>query len=342
MARVLPSRADIRDPGNEFHACSSESAGGWGRRSRVFVVTAPSAGRCWAATTTEGLLIYSLDARMLFDPFELDTSVTPARVRAALRQRDFTRAILMAFRLNERKLLQEALESVPWDEGEPRARGGGGGGAGPQQVPAGLASSSQSRSSAPPCRTCTWRRCWSFWLRPWRCRTIWSSTSCGRRSCSWRTGRSSRPGARASRALGRLLWVQTRRQGGLWGAARAKGRLLQGGDAAAGGSVPPEEHPAPLRRPLQAVCRDGRQAGGLSPSRTVPRQGCGCVIGFGDQGPGVGVPVAPLPGCLGLDAACKAPSVRPPGSGQQGRGTLQPPSSATRDLPGQGAFCLGP
>ncbi|XP_028348517.1 periodic tryptophan protein 2 homolog isoform X2 [Physeter macrocephalus] len=73
-------------------------------------------GRCWAATTTEGLLVYSLDARMLFDPFELDTSVTPAQIRAALCQRDFTRAILMAFRLNERKLLQEALESVPWDE----------------------------------------------------------------------------------------------------------------------------------------------------------------------------------------------------------------------------------
>lgn len=73
-------------------------------------------GRCWAATSTEGLLIYSLDAQLLFDPFELDTSVTPGRVRAALRQRDFTRALLMAFRLNERKLLQEALESVPPDE----------------------------------------------------------------------------------------------------------------------------------------------------------------------------------------------------------------------------------
>lgn len=73
-------------------------------------------GRCWAATTTEGLLIYSLDAQMLFDPFELDTSVTPVRIRAALRQRDFTRAILLAFRLNERKLLQETLEAVPWDE----------------------------------------------------------------------------------------------------------------------------------------------------------------------------------------------------------------------------------
>lgn len=79
------------------------------------------AGRCWAATTTEGLLIYSLDAQLLFDPFELDTSVTPGRVRAALRQRDFTRAVLMAFRLNERELLQETLESVPWDESEHRA-----------------------------------------------------------------------------------------------------------------------------------------------------------------------------------------------------------------------------
>nr|KAF6477852.1 hypothetical protein HJG59_010759 [Molossus molossus] len=53
---------------------------------------------------------------MLFDPFELDTSVTPGQIRAALRQSDFTRAILMAVRLNEKKLLQEALESVPWDE----------------------------------------------------------------------------------------------------------------------------------------------------------------------------------------------------------------------------------
>lgn len=87
------------------------------------------AGRCWAATTTEGLLIYSLDTQMLFDPFELDTSVTPGQIRAALRQRDFTRAILMALRLNERKLVQEALESVPWAESErpPGLAGAGGG-----------------------------------------------------------------------------------------------------------------------------------------------------------------------------------------------------------------------
>ncbi|XP_037686667.1 periodic tryptophan protein 2 homolog isoform X2 [Choloepus didactylus] len=73
-------------------------------------------GRCWAATTTEGLLIYSLDARVAFDPFELDTSITPSRVRTALCQKEFTRAVLMAFRLNEQKLVQEALEAVPSSE----------------------------------------------------------------------------------------------------------------------------------------------------------------------------------------------------------------------------------
>lgn len=56
---------------------------------------------------------------MLFDPFELDTSVTPGRIREALRQREFTRAILMAFRLNEKKLAQEALEAVPQNESKP-------------------------------------------------------------------------------------------------------------------------------------------------------------------------------------------------------------------------------
>lgn len=135
------------------------------------------AGRCWAATTTEGLLIYSLDAQLLFDPFELDTSVTPGRVRAALRQRDFTRAVLMAFRLNERELLQEALESVPWDESERRAGPG---------LPAGaelawiwvLCSEPgslpfpQLKLSAPPSLSYMWRKCLSFWPRPLKCLAI--------------------------------------------------------------------------------------------------------------------------------------------------------------------------
>lgn len=83
---------------------------------RVTSLSFSPTGHCWAATTTESLLIYSLDTQLLFDPFQLDTSITPARVRAALREGLFTRALLMALRLNERPLVQEALEAVPASE----------------------------------------------------------------------------------------------------------------------------------------------------------------------------------------------------------------------------------
>ncbi|KAM4689892.1 LOW QUALITY PROTEIN: periodic tryptophan protein 2 homolog, partial [Rhinophrynus dorsalis] len=70
-------------------------------------------GRCWAATSTEGLLIFSLDSSSVFDPFELDEEVTAGSVRKTLRAGEWTRGIVMAMRLNEESLLQEALESVP-------------------------------------------------------------------------------------------------------------------------------------------------------------------------------------------------------------------------------------
>lgn len=34
-------------------------------------------GRCWAAATTEGVLIYSIDESFVFDPTDLDMDVTP-------------------------------------------------------------------------------------------------------------------------------------------------------------------------------------------------------------------------------------------------------------------------
>ena len=37
-----------------------------------------SVGREWAAVTTEGLLVYSLDNINIFDPFDLEISITPA------------------------------------------------------------------------------------------------------------------------------------------------------------------------------------------------------------------------------------------------------------------------
>ncbi|XP_061128225.1 PWP2 small subunit processome component [Syngnathus typhle] len=70
-------------------------------------------GRSWAATTTEGLLIYSLDATLVFDPYDLDLDVTPASVRNQLRHQEWAAAIVLAFRLNEKALKQEVLETVP-------------------------------------------------------------------------------------------------------------------------------------------------------------------------------------------------------------------------------------
>ncbi|KAM3935581.1 periodic tryptophan protein 2 homolog [Leptodactylus fuscus] len=70
-------------------------------------------GRSWAATSTEGLLIYSLDSSSVFDPFQLDEEVTAGSVHRTLRKGEWTRALVMAMKLNEERLLQEALERVP-------------------------------------------------------------------------------------------------------------------------------------------------------------------------------------------------------------------------------------
>lgn len=70
-------------------------------------------GRSWAATSTEGLLIYSLDASLVFDPYDLALDVTPASVRRQLKKKEWSSAILLAFRLNESALIREVLEALP-------------------------------------------------------------------------------------------------------------------------------------------------------------------------------------------------------------------------------------
>ncbi|KAM9020898.1 periodic tryptophan protein 2 homolog isoform 2-T2 [Ara ararauna] len=83
---------------------------------RVTCLRFSPTGRSWAATTTEGLLIYSLDSGLIFDPFELDIDVTPSNIRKTLHQKEYTKAIVMAFKLNEKQLIQEVIEAVPSGE----------------------------------------------------------------------------------------------------------------------------------------------------------------------------------------------------------------------------------
>ncbi|NXO94551.1 PWP2 protein, partial [Certhia brachydactyla] len=83
---------------------------------RVTCVRFCPTGRSWAATTTEGLLLYSLDSGLIFDPFDLDIDVTPSNIHKTLSQKEYTTAIVMAFKLNEKKLIQEVIEAVPSSE----------------------------------------------------------------------------------------------------------------------------------------------------------------------------------------------------------------------------------
>lgn len=82
---------------------------------RVTAVRFSPTGRAWAAASTEGVLVYSLDRSMVFDPFELTRDVTPATIRAALKEKDYSQAVVMALRLNEDPLTVEVVEGVPKD-----------------------------------------------------------------------------------------------------------------------------------------------------------------------------------------------------------------------------------
>lgn len=70
-------------------------------------------GRAWAAASTEGLLIYSLDEGVVFDPYDLTEEVTPVGVAKALEEGNFSAALMMSFRLNEKSLLTSCLEAIP-------------------------------------------------------------------------------------------------------------------------------------------------------------------------------------------------------------------------------------
>eukprot|EP00698_Gefionella_okellyi_P013776 TRINITY_DN3791_c0_g1_i1.p1 TRINITY_DN3791_c0_g1~~TRINITY_DN3791_c0_g1_i1.p1 ORF type:complete len:848 (-),score=140.28 TRINITY_DN3791_c0_g1_i1:1180-3519(-) len=70
-------------------------------------------GRAFAAATTEGLLLYSLDEHASFDPYQLELEITPEVIRAAVGAKDFAKALMLALRLNEKEIVEEVFEAVP-------------------------------------------------------------------------------------------------------------------------------------------------------------------------------------------------------------------------------------
>lgn len=85
---------------------------------RVFHLEFSPTGQSWAAVTTEGLLIYSLDVGLVFDPFHLDIGITPTNIKMALNKKEYSNAIMMALRLNEKSLIRQVVENVPYTDGK--------------------------------------------------------------------------------------------------------------------------------------------------------------------------------------------------------------------------------
>ncbi|GMH15933.1 hypothetical protein Nepgr_017774 [Nepenthes gracilis] len=69
-------------------------------------------GRNFAAATTEGVLVYSMDECFIFDPTDLDIDVTPEAVDVALNEDQPSRAVILSLRLNEDSLIKKCILAV--------------------------------------------------------------------------------------------------------------------------------------------------------------------------------------------------------------------------------------
>lgn len=115
---------DSDDEQNEY----SNLPGGSGRNSKMTdgsrttrpeVITSAirfsPTGREWAAASTQGLQIFSLDDAMLFAPTDLDIAITPQAVTEAIKREEFTLAINMALFLAEKYVIKQSVDAVPID-----------------------------------------------------------------------------------------------------------------------------------------------------------------------------------------------------------------------------------
>ncbi|GMM54139.1 snoRNA-binding rRNA-processing protein [Maudiozyma humilis] len=83
---------------------------------RVTAVEFSPTAAAFAAASTEGLLIYSVDNSVVFDPFDLDVDVTPQSTLEVLAEKEYLNALVMSFRLNEEYLINKVYETIPLTE----------------------------------------------------------------------------------------------------------------------------------------------------------------------------------------------------------------------------------
>ncbi|KAG6332965.1 hypothetical protein ID866_6127 [Astraeus odoratus] len=111
-ASDLEDRMDTTLPG-AVRGAGDMSVRKYRQEARTKCVRFSPTGRAWAAASTEGLLIYSLDETIAFDPFDLTIDLTPESVLDVLGEGEYLKALVLAFRLNEKPLIRHVYESVP-------------------------------------------------------------------------------------------------------------------------------------------------------------------------------------------------------------------------------------
>lgn len=120
---ALVENRDVNEGGNVALRLPGVRKGDMASRNykpevQVFSVRFAPSAQSYAAATTEGLLIYSLDRGVVFDPLNLSLEVTPKAARENLLERNYSTALLMALKINEVKLIEEIIEQIPYGEGK--------------------------------------------------------------------------------------------------------------------------------------------------------------------------------------------------------------------------------
>lgn len=106
------NRVDKRVPGSRRGGDPSERKRN--AEVRVTGLAFSPTGTSFCAASTEGLLVYSLDNTVQFDPLDLHMEITPASTLAVLEQdKDYLKALVMAFRLNEAGLIKRVFQAIP-------------------------------------------------------------------------------------------------------------------------------------------------------------------------------------------------------------------------------------
>ncbi|ALC40668.1 CG12325 [Drosophila busckii] len=85
---------------------------------RVYCVRFAPTGQAFAAAGTEGLCIYELDKGVVFDPFDLSLEVTPKAAHEALKNLQYTKALVVSLKLSDSNLVTLVLERVPYKDVE--------------------------------------------------------------------------------------------------------------------------------------------------------------------------------------------------------------------------------